>query len=159
MCLFSAPFLWPLWHRCRNMLDHLHQRHARMAPNACARRNDRESEISASNGPWASAASNNVPTGTRRIAAVLTRRPIEIKSAEDDDNYRRGCDAAAAPDEPTAAAPASPSTEEAMSQQVRARGDDCDQHQLLECLRRNFIAHMLSDAHAERDWQHRNRRD
>src|SRR5882762_3034908 len=48
-------------------------------------------------------------------------------------------DAAAAPDEPTATAPTSPSTEETMSQQVRARGNDRDQHQLLECLRRNFF--------------------
>jgi len=68
-------------------------------------------------------------------------------------------DAAAAPDEPTAAAPASPSTEETMSQQLGARGNDRDQHQLLECLRCNFIAHMLSDVHAEHDWQHRSRRD
>src|SRR5215831_9483516 len=41
------------------------------------------------------------------------------------------------PDEPTAAAPASPSTEETMSQQLGARGNDRDQHQLLECLRCN----------------------
>ena len=68
-------------------------------------------------------------------------------------------DAAAAPDEPTAAAPASPSTEDTMSQQLGARGNDRDQHQLLECLRCNFIAHMLSDVHAEHDWQHRSRRD
>src|SRR5262249_56548185 len=47
-------------------------------------------------------------------------------------------DAAAAPDEPTAAAPASPSTEETMSQQLGARGNDRDQHQLLECLRCNY---------------------
>src|SRR5258707_8981422 len=67
-------------------------------------------------------------------------------------------DAAAAPDEPTAAAPASPSTEETMSQQLGARGNDRDQHQLLECLRCNFIAHMLSDVHAEHDRQHRSRR-
>jgi hypothetical protein len=33
-----------------------------------------------------------------------------------------------------------------MSQQLGARGNDRDQHQLLECLRCNFIAHMLSDA-------------
>jgi hypothetical protein len=68
-------------------------------------------------------------------------------------------DAAAAPDEPTAAAPASPSTEETTSQQLGPRGNDRDQHQLLECLRCNFIAHMLSDVHAEHDWQHRSRRD
>src|SRR2546430_5334200 len=68
-------------------------------------------------------------------------------------------DAAAAPDDPTAAAPASPSTEETMSQQLGARGNDRDQHQLLECLRCNFIAHMLSDVHAEHDWQRRSRRD
>src|SRR5256884_3727436 len=68
-------------------------------------------------------------------------------------------DAAAAPDDPTAAAPASPSTEETMSQQLGVRGNDRDQHQLLECLRSNFIAHMLSDVHAEHDWQHRSRRD
>ena len=68
-------------------------------------------------------------------------------------------DAAAALDEPTPAAPASPSTEEPMSQQPGARGNDRDQHQLLECLRRNSIAHMLSDVHAEHDWQHRSRRD
>ncbi len=55
--------------------------------------------------------------------------------------------------------PASPSTEETMSQQIGARGNDRDQHQLLECLRCNFIAHMLSDVHAEHDWQHRSRRD
>ena len=61
--------------------------------------------------------------------------------------------------EETAAAPASPSTEETTSQQVGARGNDRDQHQLLECLRCNFIAHMLSDVHAEHDWQHRSRRD
>src|SRR3984893_16350054 len=58
-----------------------------------------------------------------------------------------------------AAAPASPSTEEPMSQQLGARGNDRDQHQLLECLRWNFIAHMLSDVHAEHDRQHRSRRD
>jgi transposase len=52
-----------------------------------------------------------------------------------------------------------PSTEETMSQQVRARGNDRDQHQLLECLRRNFIAHMLSDVHAEHDWHRRSRRN
>ena len=66
-------------------------------------------------------------------------------------------DAAAAPNEPTAAAPATPSTEETMSQQVGARGNDCDQHQFLECLRCNLIAHMLSDVHAEHDWQRRSR--
>ena len=54
---------------------------------------------------------------------------------------------------------ASPSTEETMSHQLGARGNDRDQHQLLECLRCNFIAHMLSDVHAEHDWQHRSRRD
>ena len=59
----------------------------------------------------------------------------------------------------TATAPTSQSTEETMSQQVGAHGNDRDQHQLLECLRRNFIAHMLSYVHAEHDWQHRNRRD
>ena len=59
----------------------------------------------------------------------------------------------------TAAAPVGPSTEETMSQQLGARGNDRDQHQLLECLRCNFIAHMLSDVHAEHDWQHRSRRD
>src|SRR5712675_26594 len=67
-------------------------------------------------------------------------------------------DAAVAPDEPTAAAPASPSTEETMSQQLGARGNDRDQHQLLECLRCNFITHMLSGVHAEHDRQHRSRR-
>jgi hypothetical protein len=55
--------------------------------------------------------------------------------------------------------PASRSTEETMSQQIGARGNDRDQHQLLECLRCNFIAHMFSDVHAEHDWQHRSRRD
>jgi hypothetical protein len=41
---------------------------------------------------------------------------------------------------------ASPSTEEdTISQQLGARGNDRDQHQLFECLRCNFIAHMLSD--------------
>src|SRR5260370_39188544 len=64
-------------------------------------------------------------------------------------------DAAAARDEPTAAAPASPSTEEAMTQQLGARGNDRDQHQLLDCLRCNFIAHMLADSHAQHDEQHR----
>ena len=39
--------------------------------------------------------------------------------------------AAAPPDEPTAAAPASPSTEETMSQQIGARGNDRDQQQFL----------------------------
>src|SRR5258705_11481145 len=68
-------------------------------------------------------------------------------------------DAAAAPDEPTAAAPSSPSAEETMAHQLGARGNDRDQHQLLKCLRCNFVAHMLSDVHAERDWQHRSRRD
>jgi hypothetical protein len=68
-------------------------------------------------------------------------------------------DAAGAPDEPIAAAPASPSTEETMSQQVGARGNDRGQHQLFKCLRCNFIAHLLSDAHAEYDWQHRSRRN
>jgi hypothetical protein len=66
-------------------------------------------------------------------------------------------DVAAAPDEPTAAAPASPSTEETMSQQIGACGNDREQHQLLECLSCNFIAHMLSDVHAEHDWQRRSR--
>ena len=51
------------------------------------------------------------------------------------------------------------STEETMAQQLGARGNDRDQHQLLERLRRNFIAHMLSDVHAEHDWQQRSRRD
>jgi hypothetical protein len=45
--------------------------------------------------------------------------------------------------------------EEAMSRQVGARGHNCDQHQLLECLRCNFIPHMLSEVHAEHDRQHR----
>src|SRR5258708_1787993 len=44
-----------------------------------------------------------------------------------------------------AAASASPSTEEPMSQQIRARGNDRDQHQLLEGLRCNSIAYMLSE--------------
>jgi hypothetical protein len=57
----------------------------------------------------------------------------------------------------TAAAQANPSTEETMSQQLGARRDDRDQHQLLECLRCNFIAHMLSDVHAQHDRQHRSR--
>src|SRR5262245_36039778 len=52
-----------------------------------------------------------------------------------------------------------PSSEETVSQQLGARGNDCDQHQLLERLRCNFIAHMLSDVHAKHDWQHRSRRD
>src|SRR5262249_59271373 len=56
--------------------------------------------------------------------------------------------------EPTAAAPASPSTEETVSHQLGARGNDRDQHQLPECLRCNFIAHVLSDVHAEHDRQH-----
>src|SRR5262245_24232527 len=59
----------------------------------------------------------------------------------------------------TAAAPASPSTEETMSHQLGARGNDRDQHQLPEYLRCNFIAHMMSNVHAEHDWQHRRRRD
>src|SRR5262245_66265714 len=67
--------------------------------------------------------------------------------------------AATAPDEPTAAAAASPSTEDTMSKQLGAGGNDRDQHQLLEGLRCNFVAHMLSEMHAEHDWQHRRRRD
>src|SRR5437016_13468369 len=54
-------------------------------------------------------------------------------------------DAATAPDEPTAAALARSSIEKPMPHQLGARGNDRDQHQLLECLRCNFIAHMLSD--------------
>jgi len=54
-------------------------------------------------------------------------------------------DAAAASCEPTAAAPASLSTEETMSHQLGACDNDRDQHQFPECLRCNFIAHMLSD--------------
>ena len=52
-----------------------------------------------------------------------------------------------------------PSTEDAMPQQVGARGNDRDQHQLPECLRRNLVAQMLTDAHAEHDRQHGSRRD
>src|SRR5262244_1665452 len=37
------------------------------------------------------------------------------------------------------------SAEETMSQQLGAGGNDRDQHQLLEGLRCNFIAHMLPD--------------
>jgi hypothetical protein len=89
----------------------------------------------------------------RKVEGLLAPKPLLPPSTQ----LR---DAAAAPDEPTAAAPASPSTEETMSQQqLGARGNDRDQHQLLECLRCNFIAHMLSDVHAEHDWQHRSRRD
>ncbi len=66
-------------------------------------------------------------------------------------------DAAVAADGPSA--PESPSTEDAMPQQFSARGDDGDQHQLLECLRRDFVAHVLSGLHAERDRQCRGCRD
>src|SRR5438477_11928163 len=58
-----------------------------------------------------------------------------------------------------AAAPASPSTEETTSQQIGARGNDRDQHQLLECLGSNLIAHLLSEVHAKHNWQHRSRRN
>ena len=51
------------------------------------------------------------------------------------------------------------STKETMSQQLGASCNHRDQHQFLECLRCNFIAHMSSDVHAEHDWQHRTRRD
>src|SRR5262245_39539794 len=83
---------------------------------------------------------------------LLAPKPLLLPSTQ----HR---DTAGAPDEPTATAPASPSTEKTMSHQLGARGNDRDQHQLPECIRCNFIAHMLSDVHAEHDWQRRSRRD
>src|SRR3982074_698974 len=68
-------------------------------------------------------------------------------------------DAAAASCEPTTAAPASLSTEETIVQQLGACDNARDQPQFPECLRCKFITHMLSDVHAEHDWQHRSRRD
>ena len=47
------------------------------------------------------------------------------------------------------------SGKKAMSQQLGARGDDRDQHQGLERLRCNFVAHLLSDVHAELAEKHR----
>src|SRR5262249_16907749 len=50
-----------------------------IAANACASRNDRESETSASNDCEGSAAlvpSNSTEIGTPRMAAILTRRPV-----------------------------------------------------------------------------------
>ena len=72
-------------------------------------------------------------SGVKSASSLLSPEPLLLPPTQ----LR---DAAAAPDEPTATAPASPSTDETMSHQLGARGNDRNQHQLLECLRCNFIA-------------------
>src|SRR4030088_231150 len=77
-----------------------------------------------------------------KVEDLLAPKPLVLPQTQ----HR---DAAAAPCEPTAAAPASPSTEETMSHQLGACDNDRDQHQFPECLRCNFIAHVSSRTPAE----------